>query len=81
MDFLRNRSFRMTLLVRDEQSVNRTLDADRLTGLFVCASLDPISGTDSSFPVSLSAANVGLRRSIPQQAKPSVSSPIIGRYT
>ncbi|PAY21521.1 hypothetical protein CKO51_00155 [Rhodopirellula sp. SM50] len=43
MDFLRNRSFRMTLLVRSDQPVDRTIEPKRLKGLYVCASLTRVT--------------------------------------
>ncbi len=42
MDFLRNRTFRQSLLVRQGLSVNRTLTPDRLMPLWVSAALRPV---------------------------------------
>jgi SAM-dependent methyltransferase len=44
MDFLRNRTFRQTLLVRQEQPIVRTLTPERVTGLWVSATLTPVDG-------------------------------------
>jgi methyltransferase-like protein/2-polyprenyl-3-methyl-5-hydroxy-6-metoxy-1,4-benzoquinol methylase len=43
MDFLRNRSFRQTLLVRDGLVVNRSVPADRVTSLWIGSRLRPLS--------------------------------------
>lgn len=43
MDFLRNRSFRQTLLVRDGLVVNRSVPAERVTDLWVGSPLRPLS--------------------------------------
>ncbi len=43
MDFLRNRTFRQTLLVRQEQSVVRTLTPERVRALWVSANLQPLA--------------------------------------
>lgn len=43
MDFLRNRSFRQTLLVRDSQVFNRSVPAERVAGLRVASALRPLS--------------------------------------
>ncbi len=43
MDFLRNRSFRQTLLVREGLAVNRNLTPDRLQALWVAAALKPVN--------------------------------------
>jgi methyltransferase-like protein/SAM-dependent methyltransferase len=43
MDFLRNRHFRQTLLVRGEQPVNRSITPDRLQALWIAAPLIPAS--------------------------------------
>ena len=44
MDFLRNRTFRQTLLVRQEHSIVRTLTPERVTSLWVSATLTPATG-------------------------------------
>jgi len=41
MDFLRNRTFRQTLLVRNEHAILRTLTPERVTALWVSANLLP----------------------------------------
>jgi methyltransferase-like protein len=47
MDFLDNRHFRQTLLVRKEIAVNRVLTPDRVVDLWVSGSLEPVgSGVD-----------------------------------
>lgn len=43
MDFLRNRSFRQTLLVREGQVVNRSVPAERVMTLRVSSALRPVS--------------------------------------
>lgn len=43
MDFLRNRTFRQTLLIRDDRTVIRTLTPERVTSLWVSANLTPCS--------------------------------------
>jgi methyltransferase-like protein/SAM-dependent methyltransferase len=43
MDFLRNRTFRQTLLCHDNVRVSRTLDWTRIRGLYVAANLRPAS--------------------------------------
>jgi SAM-dependent methyltransferase len=43
MDFLRNRSFRQTLLVRDGLLANRSVPAERVTGLRVGSPLRPLN--------------------------------------
>jgi methyltransferase-like protein/SAM-dependent methyltransferase len=43
MDFLRNRTFRQTLLVRDGLSVNRSLTPERVTSLWIAGALRPVS--------------------------------------
>jgi methyltransferase-like protein/2-polyprenyl-3-methyl-5-hydroxy-6-metoxy-1,4-benzoquinol methylase len=43
MDFLRNRTFRQTLLVRNNLTVNRTLTPERVIPLWVSAKLTPLS--------------------------------------
>ncbi len=45
MDFLRNRTFRQTLLVRQNLTVNRTLTPERVTPLWVSGSLLPVNPT------------------------------------
>jgi methyltransferase-like protein/SAM-dependent methyltransferase len=44
MDFLRNRTFRQTLLVREAQSIKRTLTPECVTTLWVSAALAPVKG-------------------------------------
>lgn len=43
MDFLRNRTFRKTLLVHDTVTINRTLRPDRLTGLYLASRAQAVS--------------------------------------
>ncbi len=43
MDFMRNRTFRQTLLVRNNVLVNRTLTPDRVMHLWVSADLSPLN--------------------------------------
>ncbi|MEL6106320.1 MAG: methyltransferase regulatory domain-containing protein [Planctomycetota bacterium] len=50
MDFLRNRSFRMTLLVRQEHEIDRTISPERLNDLYLSAPLAPDSGDPFSLP-------------------------------
>lgn len=42
MDFLRNRTFRQTLLVHDGRVVNRTVTPDRIRSLWLASSLKPV---------------------------------------
>lgn len=44
MDFLRNRSFRQTLLVRSDRPLDRTLTPERVTTLWAAAALLPVAG-------------------------------------
>jgi len=46
MDFLRNRTFRQTLLVRQEHSIVRTLTPERVNALWVSANLIPVGETN-----------------------------------
>jgi methyltransferase-like protein/SAM-dependent methyltransferase len=43
MDFLRNRTFRQTLLVRQEQTVVRELNPEHIRGLYVASDLKPLT--------------------------------------
>lgn len=43
MDFLRNRTFRQTLLVHDDRAVNRSLTPERVKSLWISAALSPAS--------------------------------------
>ena len=45
MDFLRNRTFRQTLLVRQDQPVQRLVAPDRVNSLWMSANLAPAHGT------------------------------------
>jgi len=63
MDFLRNRTFRQTLLVRQGEPVNRSLTPRRLLSLWVSASLAPVdAATDPAGgrTVTFRAPNGGL---------------------
>ena len=48
MDFLRNRTFRQTLLVRDNHTIVRTLTPERVTALWVSANLVPADTNTAS---------------------------------
>lgn len=43
MDFLRNRTFRQTLLVHQEQAVNRNLNPENAKGLYIASAAKPVS--------------------------------------
>ena len=43
MDFLRNRTFRQTLLVHQEQTINRTLNPHNIVGLYVASAAKSVS--------------------------------------